>query len=219
MSGLLSAIKYYSMDKDWVGNKKSVWTTNGCSNHSMTEREVNDFYATSPVALEKLATKFRIPHNVWECACGMGHLSEHLKEHGHNVYSSDLVDRGYGVTGTDFLKETELPSELPHNNVCILTNPPYKYSTEFVLHAIDLLPTGGFAAFLLKTTALEGKGRFERIYRDTPPIFVYQFVERLLCAKSGDFETARKTLGAGAQAYMWAIWKKGYKGTTTLDWV
>lgn len=205
--------------KDWTGNKKAIWSTNGCSNHSLNEREKNDFYASDPNTLVKLSKKFTVPHNVYECACGMGHLSEYLKEHGHNVYSSDLVDRGYGVTGVNFLAEFTMPDELPIDDVCILTNPPFKYTTEFVTHALDILPEGGYAIFLLKTTALEGKGRFERIYKITPPIYIYQFVERIICAKGGDFEKTRKEIGAGAQAYMWAVWKKGYKGPTILDWI
>lgn len=201
--------------KDWTGNVRSIWSTNGCSNHSNTEREVSDFYATDPVSIDKLVKKFPIPHYVWECACGQGHLSKRLEQRGHSVYSSELEHRGYGVQGVNFLTEDKLPIELPINDVCILTNPPYRYTTEFVLHALDILPENGYAIFLLKTTALEGKGRFELIYKNTPPIFVFQFVERLQCAKSGDFDN----IGGSAQAYAWFVWKKGYKGPTTIDWI
>lgn len=40
--------------KDWKGNNKSAFVCNGCSNHSSKEREKDDYYATSPVALEVL---------------------------------------------------------------------------------------------------------------------------------------------------------------------
>ena len=36
---------------DWTGNKKTTFATLGASSHSETEREKNDFYATSPVAM------------------------------------------------------------------------------------------------------------------------------------------------------------------------
>ena len=158
-----------SENKDWTGNRKSVWTTNGCTNHSINEREKNDFYASDPTTLDKLEKKFKIPHYVYECACGMGHLSEHLKEQGHDVYSSDLIDRGYGVTGVNFLEQLTMPEVLPTQDVCILTNPPYSLVTEFILHALDILPMDAHAIFLLKTTSIEGKKRFEQIYRNTPP--------------------------------------------------
>ncbi len=43
--------------KDWSGNITSSTTTNGFHNNSKYDRETNDFYATSPVALEKLLEK------------------------------------------------------------------------------------------------------------------------------------------------------------------
>ena len=34
-----------SNEKDWTGNEKTVFVTNGCSNHSKYERAVNDYYS------------------------------------------------------------------------------------------------------------------------------------------------------------------------------
>ena len=203
------------MSKDWIGNKKSVFATLGASNHSEGERETHDFYASSPVAIDKLVQKFDIPKNVWECACGMGHLSERLKELGHEVYSTDLVDRGYGEV-MDFLSWDADAHRGEFD--CILTNPPYKYVTEFVLKALSLLNDGGLAVFLLKTTAVESRGRFEKIYRNYPPHYIYQFIDRIICAKNGDFDAMRQT-GGSAQAYAWFVWEKGYKGATIFDWI
>ena len=81
----------------------------GASNHSDVEREINDFYATDPnslviflKALEKDGIKLH--KDVWEPSCGMGHLTKVLEQAGYNVYSSDLINRGYGETGIDFLR-------------------------------------------------------------------------------------------------------------------
>lgn len=82
--------------KDWTGNRKSTFVTLGASNHTDKERESNDFYATDPVAIDKLVSAIHLPQNIWECACGTGCLSERLKHYGHDVVSTDLVDRGYG---------------------------------------------------------------------------------------------------------------------------
>lgn len=154
------------MSKDWTGNHTSVFATLGASSHSKDIRQEQDFYATDPIAIDKLASKLDIPHKVWEPACGQGHLSKRLESLGHDVYSSDLVDRGYGDV-LDFLSwDADMhKGEFP----CILTNPPYKYATEFIIKAIDLLSDGGFAIFLLKTTALESRSRYEKIYRFAPP--------------------------------------------------
>lgn len=207
------------MMKDWTGNKKSVFATLGASNHSKQERETMDYYATEPKAIDLLASKFDIPHRVWECACGGGSLSQRLKERGHEVISTDIIDRGYeGFNGEcDFLSRLFHPTI--EGDYAIVTNPPYKFVTEFVLTALDVLPDGCYLCLFLKTTALESRGRWEKIYKTTPPRYVFQCIDRILCAKNAAFEDARKNLGAGAQAYAWFVWQKGYKGHTTLDWI
>ncbi len=91
------------MTKDWVGNKDAIWRMLGASNHSDKGRQPEDFYATDPKALELFSSKFHIAHKVWECACGNGALSEWLKAHGHDVLSTDLVNRGYGIQDVNFL--------------------------------------------------------------------------------------------------------------------
>lgn len=57
---------------DWVGNRNSVYKTLGASNHTDKEREKDDYYATDPIAIDKLLTVERPNENVWECACGAG---------------------------------------------------------------------------------------------------------------------------------------------------
>ena len=159
--------------KDWIGNKKSTFVMLGASNHTEKEREKNDFYATQPEAIDKLvgAIKNMLPKKVWECACGTGCLSDRLKYFGYDVVSSDLIDRGYGDVA-DFLKTTEMPN----GSNCIITNPPYKYATEFVKHSLELLKEGGLCAMFLKTTFLEGQKRYDEIFSTTPPFTFCSFL-------------------------------------------
>lgn len=213
------------MDKDWTGNRNSVWKTLGASNHAEEERAVSDFYATDAVALEKLAARCSISHKVYECACGDGSLSKWLVEHGHDVLSTDLVDRGYGIGSVDFLNMTYEQSKYlkiwaKDEPFDILTNPPYKECTNFILHALDLIPESGRVIMFLKTTYLEGKDRKKRIYDVNPPRWIFQFSERVLCAKNGDFVTTRKKLGNGAQAYCWMVWNKhNDERITEIKWI
>lgn len=200
------------MSKDWTGNKKTVFSTLGASNHSDSDRESNDFYATDPSVLNLLSAKYVIPDVVMEPACGTGCLSQWLTDKGHKVYSSDLVNRGYGEVQNFFEMLT-----IPDDCKCILTNPPYKYATEFVLHALELLPIGGHAVFFLKTTFLETERRYNELFKNYPPRFVYQFIRRAMCAKNADFEEARKM--GSAVSYAFFIWEKGYKGQTIIDWI
>lgn len=201
------------MAKDWNGNYNSLYMTLGASNHTEKERQNEDYYATDPIAIDGLKKVFDIPDKVWECACGNGHLSKRLEQLGHIVVSSDLVDRGYGIGNIDFLDTKEMPDV-----DCIITNPPYKFAAEFVLHSLELLKEGGYCAMLLKTTFLEGKKRYNELFSQQPPKYVCQFVNRLLCAKNGEFE---KMIAGGGSAvsYAWFVWEKGYKGDTIIKWI
>ena len=206
------------MSKDWTGNGNSIFKTLGASNHTDKERQVDDYYATDPIAIDKLAEVFHIPEYVWECACGEGHLSRRLIEKGHIVMSSDLADRGYGNVRYDFLTEEHLPEFMIGEDCCILTNPPYKYATEFAEHALELLPMSQPCILLLKTTALEGKKRWERLYRKGYLHEVYQFIDRLLCAKNGDFQTMIDG-GGSAVSYAWFVFRKTPCKNTVMKWI
>ena len=197
--------------KDWTGNSNSIYKTLGASNHTEKEREVNDYYATEPKALELLLEEEVFSQNVWECACGEGHLAEVLKKHGHNVISTDLIDRGYGIGDIDFLSCTK------RFNGDIITNPPYKYAKQFVEHALELVTNGHKVAMFLKVQFLEGKER-RKLFDKYPPKVIYVASGRLLCAKNAEFEKMRQG-GGSAVAYAWFVWKKGFKGKPTVRWI
>lgn len=197
-------------NKDWTGDSNSIYKTLGASNHTDKERQSEDFYATEPKAAELLLELEDFNNNIWECACGEGDLAKVFVEHGHNVKSTDLIDRGYGEGGIDFLQCTEV------FDGDIITNPPYKYAKEFVEHALELVPEGHKVAMFLKLQFLEGKARRE-LFEKYPPKTVYVASGRLLCAKNGDFE-GMKAGGGSAVAYCWYIWAKGFKGAPTIKW-
>ena len=197
--------------KDWNGNSNSIYKTLGASNHTDKERENDDFYATEPKATELLCEVEKFEHPIWECACGQGHMSEVLLEHGYQVYSSDLIDRGYGAQ-VDFLKTTS--TNLPWD---IVTNPPYKYAKEFIEKALEIVADGCKVAMFLKVQFLEGKGR-KILFTENPPKTIYVSSSRLLCAKNAEFEKMIEG-GGSAIAQAWYIWEKGYKGNTVIKWI
>lgn len=196
---------------DWTGNKKSIYATLGASNHTDKEREEHDYYATESKAVDVLLNKATLSHNLWECACGAGDLSKRLSDFGYNVKSTDLVYRGFGVGGVDFLKCSE-----PFDGD-IITNPPYKYAREFVEHALELIPTGHKVFMFLKLQFLEGKAR--RALFDTGQLkTLYVSSSRILCAKNGEFDKMREG-GGSAVAYGWYEFEKDYNGATTIQWI
>lgn len=182
----------------------------GASNHSTNEREENDYYATDPVAMELLLDIEQFSPAVWECACGEGHLSKVLESRGYHVMSTDLIDRGFGESGVDFLN-----SDIVFDGD-IITNPPYKYAKEFVEHAIEHVTDGHRVAMFLKIQFLEGKARRE-LFEKYPPQYIYVSTNRINCCKNGDFSPEQRKNNS-AQAYAWYIWKKGFTGEPTVRW-
>ena len=189
-----------------MGNSKSHVL--GFTSHTEFIRPENDFYSTDPREVEKLLEREIFEGTIWECACGNGAMSEALRKHyPYSVFSSDLYDRGYGVTGENFLTSTK-----KYDN--IITNPPYKYALEFVQHALKL--SNKKVAMFLKLTFLEGKGRYH-FFKENPPAKVYVFSYRAMCYRNGD--KTIKNSQSSSIAYAWFVWEKGYKGKTEIEWI
>lgn len=196
--------------KDWNGNYHSIYATIGARNFATEARESNDYYATDPVAIDKLLTVEQPCSHILECAAGEGHLAERLRQRGFEVTTNDLVQRNYKLdSNRDFL--AYVGQDVP---VDIVTNPPYKFAKEFVLKALDYVADGHKVYMFLKLTFLEGKARYAEIFSKTPPRTVYVFSERVQCAKNGIF-----TLNGSAVVYAWFVWQKGWTGDTTIKWL
>lgn len=201
--------------KDWVGNNKSTYVMLGASNHSDKNRQADDYYATDPHALELLLDSLKrdgikLHNNIWECACGQGHLSDVLEKNGYITTNTDLVDRGYK---NNFLQLDFLTTNTIFDGD-ILTNPPYKYAKEFVEHALDTLKDGYYCIMFLKIQFLEGQARLD-LFKKYPPKYVYVNSARQLCAMNGEFDKYKST----AICYCWFIWEKGYKGEPIIRWI
>lgn len=212
--------------KEWKGNSNSAHAAiaahRGGGGESM--RQEDDFYATDPIALQTLLSscsdwlksrfcamkKAQTP--IWECACGNGNLAKLLLSYGYYVMATDIKDRGYGSIGEhhDFLKSSLW------FNCHILTNPPYSLATEFIEHALEILPDGGLYIALMNITYLAGQKRFERVYSKGSLREIYVFSKRVECWKNG--ERPKDKCGSIAN-YAWYVFQKGYNGQPTLYWL
>lgn len=164
-----------------------------------------DYFPTPPWATRALLERVLLPHlggeplrSAWEPACGEGHIAEVLAEYFKSVAATDIHGYGYGAGGQDFLDaETEFHADW------IITNPPFGDLTEkFVALALQRAKVG--VAMFVRLQWLEGVGRYERIYRDTPPTIVALFAERVPLCK-GCYDPTGDT----ATAYIWLVWIKG----------
>jgi hypothetical protein len=171
------------------------------------ERDKNDFYPTPPDATQALLDREKFEGMIWEPACGNGALSNVLSKNGYDVFSSDLIDRGFGFYPSDFLKEERV--------VCnIVTNPPFNLALEFVEHAKKIAKKK--IAFFLKTTFLEGARRQKMFIDDRFPLKkVYQFSRRVRLDKNGIPMGCK----SGMIAFAWFVWDKDHCGSATIDWI
>lgn len=188
--------------------KEDIFRNLGASNHSLGERQSEDYYATEPKAAELLLDVVPELNNIWECACGEGHLAKVFGNVDKLGKATDLIDRGYGAT-EDFLQSKE-----PYHNGDIVTNPPYKYAKEFVEKALELVDVGRYVCMFLKVLFLESRSRKE-LFIKFPPKVIYVSSSRINCAKNGDFDTYTSS----AIAYAWYVWQKGYNGESVIKWI
>ena len=160
--------------------------------------------------MELLLAEEQFSPVIWECACGEGHLSKVLEQHGFEVISTDLIYRGFGdPEPLDFLKDT-----LENFEGDIITNPPYKYALEFVEQALNSVQQGRKVAMFLKLTFLEGQKRKE-FFLHNPPKTIYVSSSRLMCAMNGNFAS----ISSSAAAYAWFVWEKGFNGDPIIKWI
>ena len=149
--------------------------------------------------------------NVWEPACGRGHMAATLAEYFFAVHASDVADYSEEEVRTaawrgqsrvaDFLGLDAVPPHIEKQGVdWIITNPPFRLAPEFVRRALALRPRRG-VAMLTRLAFLEGVDRHCSLFLPHPPTFVAQFAERVPMVKGRLTAT-----GSTATAYCWLVW-------------
>lgn len=172
-------------------------------------REKDDFYATPPAATRAFLDVEHFHDEVWEPACGDGAMSRVLQDRGYRVVSTDLVDRGCGQHGVDFLMEWQ--RRAPN----IVTNPPFKLASQFARKALEL--TTGKVAMLLKVGFLEGVERAD-LFDKAPFARLWVYRRRQSFLKNGTDATNMNGKG-GMIAYGWFVWEHGYTGKPQVGWI
>lgn len=164
------------------------------------ERREHDFYPTPPEPTIALARKLRCwPSAVWEPACGDGGIARPLEAAGFRVLGTDLIHRGYGEGGIDFLQTTRRRAD------AIITNPPFgELAHPFIEHAIRL--GAPFIAMLLNINFWSVEVR-TALWERRPPSTIYALSWR------PDFT------GAGRPYFncIWTVWEPGSTSSTLYE--
>lgn len=170
-------------------------------------RERDDFYPTPAAGTRALLSVERFDGCIWECACGDGAISKELEAAGYTVISTDLIDRGYGAGGVDFLLDFQTAA--PN----IITNPPFKHAEEFVRHALARATRK--VAMLCRLAWLEGIER-KALFERTPLARIWVFSRRLAMLRGG---AAMQQGGGGMIAFAWYVWEHGHSGPPSIGWI
>lgn len=167
-------------------------------------RQAEDYYPTPYEGTLRLLKAETFAGGIREPACGEGHMSRILEEAGYRVDSSDLVDRGFGRGGIDFLLDFRRCDN-------VVTNPPFKLLDEFHRHAISVARVK--VALLCRLAVLEGAGRRQRFeWGEMPLARVLAFSERLKIQRG---RLAKPGEGVGMVAFAWFIFERGHRGPWT----
>ena len=179
----------------------------------MRGRVENDYYATPPESTQALLDVLELNGSILEPACGEGHISEVLKSNYPNseIVSTDLVDRGYGSGGINFLEHTY---DRTFTNV--ITNPPFKYMREFVEKALEI--SNEKVMMFGKIQFLEGKRRKEFLM-NSPLKYVYVFSERQNPLRNGKSVDENGKKWSSTMCFAWYVWEKGYQGEPIVRWL
>lgn len=164
---------------------------------STKKRDGHDFYPTPEIATVKFLEREKFAGEIWEPACGDGAMSRVIERYGYKVKSTDLIYRGYGFGGVDFLKSN-------YRTENIVTNPPFKRANQFLHNALTLASKK--VAFLCRIQFLESKIR-QKFFTEFPFRRLYVFSERL---PFGD---------NNAVYYAWFVWEHGYQGKPEIEWL
>lgn len=168
-------------------------------------RPEDDFYPTPPGATRALLSVEKFDKYIWEPACGDGAISKVLIEAGHNVFSTDLNDHGYGSAGIDFLNAVTFTENQ------VVTNPPFKLADQFVTKCVTL----GIEKFALlcKLQFLEGQKR-SKILQSSGLARVWIFSKRLSLTRNG-----LPMKNGGMIAFAWFCFERGYTGKPEIGWI
>lgn len=176
-------------------------------------REKADFYPTPGWAVKALLDREAFEGSCWEPACGRGDISKRLVEAGLDVYSTDLLDYGYGLSEIDFLNENSLFAAGHKKVDNIITNPPFNLALDFVTTSKRF--ANNKIAMFLKTTFLEGVER-KLMWQDNQFPFkkMYQFSRRVSFGKEDNTHKNN-----GMMAFAWFVWDKNHIGPPTIEWI
>jgi hypothetical protein len=174
------------------------------SDGNSPDRDEHDFYETPRSFVAAMLDHEKFHNNVWEPAAGKLAISSVLEARGYDVLSSDLVARVDGVAQADFLTA---------NNVTgrdIITNPPFKFMTEFAEQCEKLAFRKW--ALVMPLAGLNSSGRYKRIFSVMPLKAIY------LAGRGQLISSARGPIQSQF-THVWTVFDREHDGPPSFYWL
>lgn len=151
-----------------------------------------DFVRTPTEITEALLKYEKFDGDIFEPCCGDGAISEVLKRHRYNVYSSDKFSYGYGEV-KDLFSITK-----KYDN--IITNPPFTQQQVVKKHLLSLTKRKLVLLWYVKNLGNEIETKTSRYLKN-----IYVFNQKI------DWKEVK--LG---WLFAWYVWEMGYRGDITI---
>lgn len=184
-------------------------------------RADNDYYATPFNATRAILKEiiFSSSDVILEPAAGQGHIVKVLREMypKNEIIASDLVkykerfEDIYIKTGIDFIN-TNYPNKVD----VVITNPPFKYSKEFVEKALSI--SKRYVIMFFKIQFLETVER-RKLLENSPLKYVYVFSRRVNPMRNGEELNEKGKPWSNTMCFAWFVWDKTYKGEPIVRWL
>ncbi len=172
----------------------------------------NDLYNTPDNALQAAldAGVFDRFDFYYDPCNGLGAISDFLSSKaGKNVITSDLIDYGINDTIADFLTLESVPDNID----CIVFNPPFLLTKEFLDHALSLCDN---VIMFNRATTLETIERSERhLSKEWTLDTFYSHSKRMSCTKGASREETANSVWYGWFFYS----KKSRRENPIIKWI
>lgn len=176
---------------------------------NLWSRDPDDWYAEPEWCSRRLFATEKFQGAVWDPAAGFGTIVKSAIAAGLSAFGTDLIDRGYGPGGIDFLK-TEYTT--PRN---IVSNPPFALAQPFVVRALHL--ASAKVAMLLPAIWVQGDERSR--WLETTPLQKVLFLTPRPSMPPGPILAAGAKPGNGTKDFAWFIWSRGHRYAPTIGWL
>lgn len=175
------------------------------------EADKNGLYSTSKESLDAayIAGLFENYDVFYDPCNGLGDISDYLESKGKKVYRNDLLDYGTKYTSIgDFLEVESIPQDVE----CIIMNPPFKLTEEFVDKALSLCDN---LVMFNRATVLETASRSKKHNHGQWPLKEFHsFANRVSCTQGVDRDKTNNAVWYG-----WFVYDKKYLGNPEIHWL